>query len=408
MFQSLSVRNYRLFWVGQVLSQVGTWLSLTAVSWMVLTELGGGGTAIGFVAAAQFLPTLLVGTWGGVLADRSNLRRLQLVTQTSMLLIAALLATLKFAGRIELWMVFPLVALQGFAAAFDNPARQAFVSELVGPDMVPNAIALNSAGFNGARVVGPAIAGVVIAVAGTGVCFALNAFSFLATILALVAIRSRDLHPRLPIARARGQIREGVRYVMSVPALRAALLTMAVVGTVSMNFTVLVPLLARTTFASGAASFGLLSTSMGVGAMLGSLRVARNVAPTLAQIGLASVALGIAMLAAAASPTLPVAMVAIALCGACVQTFLATTNSVLQLNSRSDMRGRVMSLYLVLFIGTSPFGSPLVGAIAQHLGTRISFVYGALGALAGGAIAYVHRHARDPIPSLAVNSEGAL
>jgi MFS family permease len=408
MFESLRIRNYRLFWCGQVLSQVGSWLSLTAVSWMVLTELGGGGTAIGFVAAAQFLPTLLVGTWGGVLADRSNLRRLQLVTQSSMLLIAALLATLKFAGLVELWMVFPLVGLQGFAAAFDNPARQAFVSELVGPETVPNAVALNSAGFNGARVVGPAVAGVVIALAGTGLCFALNAFSFLATIVALAAIRARELYPRVRVARARGQIREGLRYVSDVPALRVALLTMAVVGTVSMNFTVLVPLLARTTFASGAASFGLLSTSMGAGAMVGSLRAARNVAPTLAQIGVASIALGVAMLGAAASPTLPVAIVAIALCGACVQTFLATTNSVLQLNSRSEMRGRVMSLYLVLFIGTSPFGSPIVGAIAQHFGTRSSFVYGAIGALAGGAIAYGRRHARDPMPSVAVETGGAL
>jgi predicted MFS family arabinose efflux permease len=392
MFASLGVRNYRLFWTGQLVSQVGTWLSLTAVSWMVLTELGGGGTAIGFLAAAQFLPTLVFGTAGGVLADRSDLRRMLFVTQPALLCSATLLATLKAAGVIELWMVFPLVSLQGLGLAFDNPARQAFVSELVGPDLVPNAVALNSASMNGARIVGPALAGLVIQFSGTGACFALNAVSYLAVLGGLAAMHRGSLHPRRPAPRAKGQVREGLRYARDVPILRSALLTMAVVGTVAMNFTVIVPLLARTTFDTSAGTFGLLSTSMGAGSLVGSLRVARNVEPTLATIGKAATALGVAMLAAAASPTLPVAMAALAVAGACVMTFAATTNSVLQLNARSDMRGRVLSLYLVLFIGTSPFGSPIVGWVAQHFGTRLSVVYGATGALAGGAFAWRRRH----------------
>jgi len=393
MFASLRVRNYRLYWGGQLISQVGSWLSLTAVSWMVLTELHGGGTDIGFLAAAQFLPTLLVGTWGGVTADRVQLRRLLLVTQSALAVAASLMAVLTYTGVIKLWMVFPLVGLQGLALAFDNPARQAFVSELVGPALVPNAVALNSAGFNSARIVGPALAGILIELVGTRLCFALNAVSYLAAIWALVVINTSQLHARAVVARAKGQIREGLRYVREVPVLRVALLTMAVVGTISMNFTVLVPLLARTTFKTGAGAFGLLTTAMGAGSLLGSLHVARKEEPTLTQLGVASVALGVAMLAAAVSPSLPVAMVAIAACGVCVMVFLATTNSVLQLFSRPDMRGRVLSLYLVLFIGTSPFGSPIVGWIAQAFGTRVSFVYGAVGALAGGVLALKRRHA---------------
>lgn len=416
MFASLRVRNYRLYWGGQLISQVGSWLSLTAVSWMVLTELHGGGTDIGFLAAAQFLPTLLVGTWGGVIADRVQLRRFLVMTQSALAIAASLMAVLTYTGVIKLWMVFPLVGLQGLALAFDNPSRQAFVSELVGPELVPNAIALNSAGFNSARIVGPALAGVLIELVGTRLCFALNAVSYLAAICALIAINGSQLHARAVVTRAKGQIRDGLRYARKVPVLRVTLLTMAVVGTISMNFTVLVPLLARTTFKTGAGAFGLLTTSMGAGSLVGSLRAARNENPTLTLLGSASVALGIAMLAAAASPTLPVAIIAVAACGACVMTFLATTNSILQLNARPEMRGRVLSLYLVLFIGTSPFGSPIVGWIAQAFGTRVSFVYGAIGALVGGAFALKRRHAVGPLsvpatvpePGPVVRPTGAL
>jgi MFS family permease len=384
---SLRVRNFRLYWVGQLISQIGTWLSLTAVSWVVLTELHGTGTDIGVVAAAQFLPTLLVGTWAGVLADRRDVRRLLLITQSASLLVATLMAALQFADRLQLPVVVGLVAVQGLAMAFDNPARQALLGELVGPELVTNAVALNSAAFNCARIAGPAIAGLLIQFAGTRACFTLNAVSYLAALGGLIRIDRGKLHGRPPVARAKGQIRQGLRHALDVPALRAALLTMAVVGTVSMNFTVLVPLLARTTFRTGAAAFGLLTTSMGIGSLVGSLRAARNPRPSLTHLSRASFALGLAMVAAAVSPAVPVAMVALTLCGMCVMTFLAATNAILQLNSRPDMRGRVMSLYIVLFIGTSPVGGPVVGAIAQALGTRAAFVYGALGAFAGGALA---------------------
>jgi MFS family permease len=390
---SLRVRNFRLYWVGQLISQIGTWLSLTAVSWVVLTELHGSGTAIGVLAAAQFLPTLLVGTWAGVLADRRDARRLLLITQSASLLVATLMAGLQLAGRLELPVVVGLVAMQGLAMAFDNPARQAFLGELVGPELVTNAVALNSAAFNCARIVGPAVAGLLIALAGARACFTLNALSYFAALGGLIRIDRGMLHARPPVARAKGQIRQGLRYALDVPALRAALVTMAVVGTVSMNFTVLVPLLARTTFRTGAAAFGLLTTSIGIGSLVGSLRAARHPRPSLTQLSMASFALGLAMVATAVSPVVPVAMVALSLCGMCVMTFLATTNTILQLNSRPDMRGRVMSLYILLFIGTSPLGGPVVGAIAQALGTRAAFLYGGIGAFTGGALAARYRGA---------------
>jgi MFS family permease len=386
-FASLRVRNYRLYWFGQVVSQLGSWLSLTAVSWLVLVELDAGPAAVGWVAAAQFLPTLLFGSFAGVLADRSDKRRLLLWSQGALLVLGVLLAALTASGSIELWMVLVLQGARGVATAFDNPARQAFVGQMVGPELIPNAVALNSAGFNSMRIIGPAVAGILIATVGTEWCFALNAASFAATIVALVAIRTDELHPQTLVIRAKGQIREGFTYAMHEPVLRAALLTMAVVGTVSMNFTVLVPLLARTTFGTDATTFGLLSTAMGVGSLLGSLRAARITEPSLARQAKASFALGLSMLAAAASPTLPIAMVALAFAGASVQTFTTTTNSVLQLGSVPEMRGRVLSFYLILFIGTSPFGSPIVGAIADGFNTRIAFVYGAAGALVGAVIA---------------------
>jgi MFS family permease len=400
-FSSLRVRNFRLYWVGQLISQVGTWLSLTAVSWVVLTELHGNGTDIGVLAAAQFLPTLLLGPWAGVLADRRDVRRLLLITQSASLLVATALAGLELAGHLELWIVFTLVALQGLATSFDNPARQALLGELVGPELVPNAVALNSAGFNCARIAGPAIAGLLIEVVGTRLCFGLNAVSYLAAIGALVGIDRGKLYARPAVARGKGQIRQGLRYALDVPVLRVALLTMAVVGTVSMNFTVLIPLLARTTFRTGASVFGLLTTAMGAGSLVGSLQAARNEQPTLAQLSKASFALGLAMIATAASPNVPVAMIALAICGMCVMTFIAATNTVLQLNSRPDMRGRVMSLYLVLFIGTSPFGGPVVGGIAQAFGPRASFIYGGLGGLGGGVLALRYRSVGNPVAGVA-------
>ena len=386
---SLRVRNFRLYWVGQVISQAGTWFSLTAVSWVVLTELHGNATDIGMVAAAQFSPTLILGAWAGVLADRRDVRRLLVSTQSAFLLIATLMAWLEASGG--LWVVVTLVAAQGVVAAFDNPARQAFLAELVGPGLIPNAVALSGAGFNCARVVGPAIAGLLIEVVGTRACFTLNALSYVAALGGLVAIERADLFARPPVTRTNGQIRQGSRYALEVHTLRVVLLTMCVVGTISMNFTVLIPLFARTTFRTGAAAFGLLTTSMGLGSLIGSVRVARRQEPTLAQLGRASFALGLAMIAAAVAPNVPVAMLALMICGACVMTYLATANTLLQLNSRPDMRGRVMSLYLVLFIGTSPVGGPVVGAIAQTMGTRASFVYGGMGALLGAAVVLRYR-----------------
>lgn len=389
---SLRIANYRLYWCSQLISQLGSWLSLTAVSWIVLTEFDAGGTAVGLVVASQFLPTLILGAWAGVIADRFPRRRVLMATQSLLLASATLLALLTSTGLLRLWMVFPLVGLTGVAVAFDSPSRLAFVSELVGPTLVTNAVALGSAAFNSARILGPALAGALIAWGGAGLCFSLNALSYVVALGGLLAIRNASLHPSVLAPRAKKQIREGLRYVRDVPALRAALLIMAVVGTTALNFGVLVPLLARTTFGAGPATFGLLSTSMGVGALVGSLRTAKQAHPAFTTVAFSSIALAVSMTGAALAPTLPVAMLAIACCGASVMAFLATINSLLHLHSRSDMRGRVLSLYMILFIGTSPFGGPAVGWIAEVAGARASFLVGAGGALIGGLVARRHRH----------------
>lgn len=406
-FRSLGVRNFRLFWAGQLVSKVGSWLNLTAVSWLVLTDLGGTGTHVGFLAAARFLPTLLFGTWAGVVADRCDVHRLVVRTQTALLVVASCMAVLTFADLVDLWMVFPLVAAEGLVVAFENPSRQSFISEMVDGDLIANAVALNSAGFNSARIIGPAVAGLLIESFGTTSCFALNAATYVVSLAALVAIRRSELHPRPVVARARGQIRDGLRYALRTPVLRAALTAMAVVGTVSMNFTVLVPLLAEETFDASAQTFGFLSTAMGFGSLVGSLVAARTTAPTLTHQAIGAFGLAGAMLSVAVSPTLAVAMVAIAVAGAFVMTFVAATNSILQLNAEPEMRGRVLSLYLVLFIGTSPVGSPFVGVIAEHLGTRTAFLYGACGALVGGVLVFRRRLAALS-PTHAITHEGAV
>lgn len=384
-FDSLKVRNYRLYWSVQLVSQLGSWMRLIAVSWLVLTELGGRGTAVGFLTAAQFLPTLLLGPWAGVLTDRRSPLTFLRITQVVMVAIDTTLALLVATGHIELWMVFGLVGAAGTVTAFDNPARQAIVSELVDDAQVPNAVALNSMGFNAARIVGPAIAGILIQTAGTPICFWVDAASYLVALAGFTLIDHDRMFPRSRAARAKGQIREGLRYAMSEPVLRAALLTMAVVGTLSINFTTLVPLLSRY-FTNSAGTFGLFSTAMGVGSLIGGVIVARRTTPTLNQLTLASFSLGVAMSAVAAAPGFAVAAVALSATGICMMTFLSTTNSLLQLNARPDLRGRVLALYLVLVAGTSPIGAPIIGWIAQNHGVRTSVAVGAVGALLGAAV----------------------
>ena len=396
IFRSLHNRNYRLFFFGQLISLIGSWMQTTAVAWLVLHTLHATGTTLGLVVAVQFLPMLIGGSWAGVIADRFDKRHILLGTQTSMAVLAAVLAVLTLSGVITLPMVFALVLGIGIATMFDNPTRQAFVTEMVGSEDLTNAVGLNSTIFNAARVMGPAVAGLLILAVGTGICFALNAVSFLAVIAGLAAMRPEELHRSRPVPRAKGQIRAGLRYARSVPSLWLTLIMVAVIGTFSMNFIVIIPLIAKVTFNGNSGTYGLLASSMGLGALFGALFAARRSAPTPRLLAGAALSLGVAMLAAALAPTLWWEVLCMIACGATAITFMATANATLQLSSRADMRGRVMALYMVLFVGSTPIGGPIVGWIAQHSNPRWSLVLGGVAGLVGAAVALAPARQRQP------------
>ncbi len=385
-FSSLAVRNYRLMFFGMLVSSAGTWMQSVALGWLVL-DLTGSGTAVGLITAAQFLPMLFLGAWGGLIADRFDKRRILVMTQTAMGLSAGFLATVVLLDVVALWMVFASALALGFATVIDNPARQSFIPELVGTDRVTNAIALNSAMFNASRMVGPAIAGVLILRWGTGICFAINAVSYIAVITGVVMMRTSELERGKPVARARGQVRAGFRYVWSTPDLRSTILLVAVVGTFTLNFQVILPVLARFTFDRGPGTLGVLYSVMGAGSLVGALVAAgRNRPSRNVMIGGAFV-LGLLMLGVAAAPNLAVATVLLALTGAATITFLSTANALLQLSSDQQMRGRVMALYAIVFLGSTPIGGPIIGWIGEQWSPRASFAVAGLAALGGAAMA---------------------
>ena len=383
---SLSVPNYRRWFYGQVVSISGNWMQTVAEMWLVV-HLTGSGVAVGITAALQFAPILLFGALGGVLADRCDKRRLLMLTQTLMAVPALTLFALTITGATQLWMVYALVLTRGIVLAVDNPLRQSFVMEVVGPDRVVNAVSLNSVIVHTGRIVGPALAGGVIAIAGLGPCFALNAASFGAMLIAVRGMDRAALLPSPRAGRARGQVREALREVGSQPALFGPLAMMAVIGTLSFNFQVLLPLFAKFTWHGTASTYALLTTAMGVGSVCGALAAgARNrVTPRL--LAGSALLFGVAELGAAAAPTLLVQALLLAPLGAASVTFAAGVNSSLQLAAAGPSRGRVMSLYSVVFLGSTPIGAPLVGWLAQAYGPRAGLVLGAVAALGTGATA---------------------
>ena len=385
-FASLQVRNYRVFFTGMLVSATGTWMQSVAQGWLVL-QLTGSGTAVGLVTAAQFVPMLLGGVFGGVIADRFEKRRILYVSQSVLAVAAGLLALVTLTGVVEVWMVFLCALLTGCGTVVDNPTRQAFVSELVGPDLVANAVALNSAMFNAARIVGPAMAGGVILVAGTGVCFLYNAVSYLAVLFSLTRIRPDELFTGKRGAAGKGQVRAGLAYAWRTPELRSTILLVAVVGTFALNFTVLTPLLVEFTFDAGPGTLGVLTSLMGGGSLVGALVAAARSKPTPGLLIGAAGSLGVTMLGVALSPNIAMAGLLLALTGAATITFLSTANSTLQLTSSTEMRGRVMSLYLLVFLGSTPIGGPIVGGIAEVFNPRWGFVVGGVASLVGAAFA---------------------
>lgn len=387
-FSALAVRNFRLYFGGQVISVSGTWMQRVAQSWLVL-ELTGSGAAVGGVTAFQFLPILLVAPFGGLIADRVDKRRVLYVSQSLAGLIALTLGLLVLTDRVELWMVYGLALALGVVGSFDNPARTAFVMEMVGRSRLTNAVGLNSVLVNTARIIGPALGGILIVTVGIGVCFLINAASYLALIAALVAMRGREIERSQPETRHRGQLREALRYVRGEPVLRIPLVMMGVVGLFAYEFEVILPLLARFTFGGGADTFGTMFAAMGLGAVGGGLFTAtRGEQPARSLIWMAH-ALGGAITATALMPRLWMALLTLVVVGASATAFLALGNAVLQLHSRPEMRGRVMALRAVAVLGARPIGAPIVGWIGEYFGPRFGLAIGAVAALA--VAAWAHR-----------------
>jgi len=363
-------------------------MQTVAEMWLVL-QLTRSGVAVGIAAALQFTPMLVAGAWGGLLADRFDKRRLLIATQTAMALPALALLTLTATGAIELWMLYLLIVARGAVNAVDNPARQAFLVELVGPDRLVNAVSLGSALVNGARTVGPALAGVLIATAGVEPCFALNAASFAAMIVALRGMDRAALRNVPPAARRPGQVRNGLRYVRATPELWIPLALMALVGTFTFNFQTLLPLLATFGFGGGAGAYAALTSAMGLGAIAGAIANGARSRVRPALLAGAAAAFGALVVAAALAPSVALASLALVPVGAASVVFSASVNSFLQLAVAPHMRGRVMALYSVVFLGSTPIGGPLMGWLAGAAGPRAALALGGLAALAAAAWARV-------------------
>ncbi|MGH2925125.1 MAG: MFS transporter [Solirubrobacterales bacterium] len=397
-FTSLAVPNYRRYFAGQIVSLSGNWMQIVAEMWLVLA-LTGSGVAVGITSALQFLPMLLFGAWGGLLADRFPKRSLLIVTQALMMLPALALWGLTTADVVAPWMVYALVFVRGTVNSVDNPARQSFAIEMVGSERVVNAVSLNSVLIHSARIVGPAGAGLLIATVGVAPCFAINALSFLAMIVALRAMEPRELGPAPQTTGGPGAVRAGLRYVLATPALAIPLAMMAVVGTLGYNFQVILPLLARFSFDGGAATYTALAVAMAVGSVAGALAAgARGQAGPRLLIG-AAAGFGCVALIAAAAPTLPLEMVALVPLGAASVTFAAGINSSLQLAAEPAMRGRVMALYSIVFLGSTPIGGPITGWLSQSIDPRAGLVLaGAAGLTAalGARTALARGLARRP------------
>lgn len=384
-FSALSVHNYRRYFVGQATSLVGTWMQSVAQSWLVYT-LTRSSTDLGFVVALQALPVLVLGPYAGVVADRVDKRRLMVVLQALMGVQALVLGLLSVTHAVRFWQVCLLAVVLGFNNAFENPARQAFVLEMVGPDQLRNAVSLNSTMVNAARAVGPAVAGLLIATAGVGVCFLINAASFVAVVTSLVTMDLSRLEPSPPAGRSKGQLREGLRYVGREPRLLFPLVMMGIVGTLAYEFQVVLPVVARQTFHNGAEAYGFMNAAMGSGAVLGGLVTAARGRTGMRPLVLAASGFGVAILLAAAAPVLGLELAALAVVGWASVSFLATGNSTLQLEAEPSMRGRVMSLWAVAFLGSTPVGGPLMGWVVAEAGGRVGLLVGGLSCLAAAAI----------------------
>ncbi len=387
MFRSLRIRNYRLYFTGNVVSQVGTWMNRVAQDWLVLQLTHDDPVALGIATALQFGPILLFSVWAGILADRYDKRKLLVWIQTVLGLSGVALGALAWSGSAQIWHVYLACVVVGSAAALDGPMRQSFVVEIVGPRELTNAVGLNSMGFNGARIVGPAIAGVLIALVDTGPVMVVAGLSYIAVIIGLTRMRTSELHPSKPVARAKGQARAGFAYVRTRPDLLLVLTMLFLVATFGMNFQLTLAVIARTVFHRDASSYGLLTTALAVGALLGALISARRTKPprlrllvgTALAFGITEIVLGLTgsylMLAVLLVPQ-----------GVFMLMFVNAANSMVQLTTPAEMRGRVMGIYTLVFLGGTPFISPVLGLIAERFGGGAPLILGGLVSAVGAVV----------------------
>ena len=387
-FRSLGVYNYRVWFAGALASNVGTWMQRTAQDWIVLTELTDhDAAAVGITMALQLGPQLILMPWSGLIADRANGRRMLMATQAAMGLLAVGLGLIVILGIAQLWHVYLFALILGVVAAIDAPIRQTFVAELVSKKDLINAVSLNSVSFHTARMIGPAIAGVLTVLVGAGWVFVINAITFAATLVALAVIRVGELRIRPRVARAKGQILEGFRYVRGRPAIVVTMVMVSVIGTFGLNFGIFISTMATIEFNRGAGEFGFLSSVMAVGAVTGALLSARRERPRMRVIVLAAALFGLSCLAAALMPTFELFAASLLLVGVSSLTFMTTANARVQTTVNPAMRGRVMALYLAIFVGGTPIGAPMVGWVVNHFGPRwglgVAVASGLIAALAG-------------------------
>ncbi len=379
-FAALAIPNYRRYTAGQAVSLIGTWMQTVAQSWLIF-QITGSGTDVGLLVAVQMLPVLVFGPYAGVVADRVDKRRLMVALQAMMGVLALVLGVLTVTHVVTVTEIFVLALLLGFNNTFENPARQTFVLEMVGPGDLRNAVTLNSVLVNAARAIGPAVAGILISTVGTGVCFLVNAASFVAVVFSLATMDTAALTPSPPSGRAKGQLREGLGYVRRTPELAVPLVMMGLVGCFAYEFQVTLPVLASHTLHGDASTYGFLTAAMGVGAVVGGLWTAGRGRTGMRSMVTTAAVFTVVLTLAALAPNEPLALVAMLFVGAASVAFLSIGNSTLQLAAAPTMRGRVMALWAVAFLGSTPIGGPVAGYVAEHLGGRAGLGLGAVACL---------------------------
>ncbi|MFC6646127.1 MFS transporter [Granulicella cerasi] len=389
-FRALKSYNFRLWLMGSLVSNIGTWMQRVAQDWLVLVQLTHhDARAVGIVMAMQFAPQLLLLPWSGMAADRFNQRKLLMLTQATMGFFALVLGTLTLTGHVRLWEVYLLALLSGSAAALDAPARQAFVGELVGDEHLSNAVALNSTAFNAAMMIGPAVAGLLIAKVGTGWAFLLNGFSFIAVLISLALLRVREMRNHERAKREPGRLLEGFRYVWQRPDQRAMVIMLALIGTFGLNFPIYISTMAVNVFHVEARGFGMLSSALAVGTLTGALLAASRSAPKFGALFIGALFFGVGCTAGAFAPGYWTFALALAVTGAAALTFTNSTNSLMQLSTPPAMRGRVLAIRVGVALGGTPIGAPIAGWVAHHAGPRWSLGIGALSAYIAAVVALV-------------------